>query len=273
MTRLLMLLALLCGAACAADVPFVAHNSYGVRDGVDRLDAALSSGLTSVEVDTCWGILRHRAIVTHDHFHLGLTGTELAEYLDRVWVAWDKAAGRREIFLDVKTGTAETARRIHAVLEPHAARLSTLQPGGTFRPGAITVYLTGNPDVQREYEKHARARGTYLAFGEHAFDKGDWKRDARGYVPTSPPGFRRFVNLNVRCLLKKKGAELEPDNLPGDRAAAVAAWCAEAGYPVRVWIVNDTRLWDKLVAAGIPMIATDDYARAVQWWKSRTSRR
>lgn len=272
MIRALALLVLV-SAAGAGELPFVAHNSYGVRDGVDRLETALSSGLTSIEVDTCWGILRRRAIVTHDRFHLGVSGPELSEYLTRVWTAWEKAPGRRELFLDVKTGTAETARRIHEVLEPHAARLSTLQPGGVFEPGPITVYLTGNPDVQREYEKHARARGTYLAFGEHAFDKGDWKRDARGYVPTSPPGFRRFVNLNVRCLLAKKGAELEAANLPGDRAAAVAAGCAEAGYPVRVWIVNDARLWDKLVAAGIPMIATDDYQRAVQWWNARSSRR
>lgn len=271
MRRWLAVLVLgLAGAARAGDLPFVAHNSYGKDGGVDRLEAALSSGLSSVEVDITWGIVRHRAIVTHDRFHSGLTGPELSEYLKRVWSRWEGAPGRHELFIDVKTGTADTARRLHEVLAPHAARLSTMTPDGAFHAGAITVYLTGSPDVQRAYETVARARGTFLAFGEYAYDKNDWKDDPRGYVPTSPPGYRRFVNMNCRLFLAKRAPELDPANLSGERLAAVASGCAARGYPVRVWVVNargaDTRSWDAMTRAGIPMIATDEYARAVKYW-------
>jgi hypothetical protein len=50
---------------------------------------------------------------------------------------------------------------------------------------------------------------------------------------------------------------------------------AGRGYALRVYTVNaakagrafDARLWERCVAARVPMIATDDYQLASDWWR------
>lgn len=253
--------------------PFVGHNTYGEQGGRDRLAAALASGIPGLEIDVSWGKLRRNAVVTHNKVTTGFGHPELGGYVAPIWPAW-QAEADRVLMIDLKSGEDGVARRVHEVLSPHAARLSRMQPGGAFRQGRITVYLSGSGGAQAAYERHARARGEYLAFGAHAFEREDWWPDAAGYAPAGPPDWRRYVNMDIRCFMKRRQeGETDLSQLAPARISAAAAACATAGYPIRVWTVNarrgaalDAAPWRACVDAGIGMIATDDYADAMKFW-------
>lgn len=268
--------------------PFVGHNTYGQHEGCDRLASALASGIPGLELDVSWGRLRRSAVVTHNRLTSGFGHPELGAYASPIWPAWQGGAGGqggrdeggqsgdgpRVLMFDLKSGEEGMARRLHEVLAPHADQLSRMQPGGVFRQGRITVYVSGRDDAQAAYERHARSRGEYLAFGACSHERDDWRPDAAAYAPAEPPGWRRYVNIDIRCFMKRQqDGDADFSQLAPSRLAAAVAACGTAGYPIRVWTVNarrdgafDPAPWRSCVDAGIAMIATDDHVDAMKFW-------
>ncbi|MBI3890486.1 MAG: hypothetical protein HY303_03035 [Candidatus Wallbacteria bacterium] len=168
-----------------------------------------------------------------------------------------------------------------------------------FEPGKITVWMSGSGDGKDAYRRSPPG-GVYLAFGDRVFNENDYKKNVADYFPKAPPAFERFITMHVQnCMagaarkgfLGKAEAKLEnlkrhlpfmhgydsDDTLSATRAAEIASKSRASGYPVRLYVVNGggigdhkgTSAWDLLAKAGIPWIATDDYAQAAAWWKGR----
>ena len=255
---------------------FAGHNTYDEDGhGHSKLDLALEAGLHAIEVDESWGVIEHKAIVTHSGAALGLTEPKLEDYLEKVWSTWASAPGDDYLLvLDLKCGSADLAHEIHRILQKHAALLSHMGTDGVYHPGKITVMFTGNGTTESAYEQYARANGGYLAFG-HRGDPSSWQADAGNIVPAEAPGFVRLLNLSVRDLLADStGKSL--DDISPERVKALTDRAHAAGYRVRIWLVNalkkdgtlDTRPWRTLIAGGVDWIATDNYQQAADYWRA-----
>lgn len=258
--------------------PLAAHNAYTWRlyPG-DRLGRALASGLKHVEIDVCYDASRQAVVVTHDNPARG-NEPELEAYLAPVWRQWQAAAGEGyTLIIDFKSAQPAAAARVHEILLPQAALLTSLpkRDGAALQPGKVTVCLTGDTAAHRHYAEGIAADGSYLAFGD--VGGGAWQADAASYVPDAPAGFVRFVTL-------EKGV-FRAD--PKDRAAAafdparlraVADKAHRLGYRVRVYTLNppkqpdggfDTSAWAACIDGGLEMVSTDAYELARDWWRER----
>lgn len=267
--------------AAAKDCPFAAHNAYPYLFwGGDSFERALAAGLKHIEVDITYDPARQAACVTHDSRPKGKEPL-LHGFLEPLWRTWEAADdGGYTLILDCKSSEPGLARSIAAILKGREPLLSCLSlnadgSDGRFTPGKITVCLTGSGEAHRQYRAVATDRGRLFAFGDAGSE--EWKSDPAAYVPADPAGFIRFLTFERRAFLsgpdKTKSADVSLERL-----RAVVELANQRGYRIRIYTCNAKKLigiddsyWRACVAAGVHMIATDDYELARDWWR-RNSR-
>jgi hypothetical protein len=264
--------------------PFAGHNAYPFEgEGAHKLEAALAAGLKHVEVDVTYDPRRQMIVVTHDKTPSG-GEPDLVRFIEPVWRSWAEAPGRGyTLIIELKSRDPRIAAGISAILKSHAALLSRMRQGGAFEPGKITVCLTGSEEGKDEYPRQLAPDEPYLAFADRAYGPLEWKWNPANYVPSAPPGFRRFVTCaihNFTSLPFKEEPQPGIEAISQKRLQTVADLAASRGYALRVYTINaaksdgtvDTRLWKRCVDAHVPMIATDDYKLASDWWASTSVR-
>lgn len=256
--------------------PFAAHNAYPWRlYGPDRLKRALAAGIKHVELDLTYDADRQAVVVTHDAKPNGQEPT-LDELVAQALTHW-QATGLDgfTLILDFKTTAPEAATGVKRVLDAHAEVLSSLpKAGGEFRPGKVTVCLTGSGESHRNYYDQVPADGRLLAFGD--VGHGGWQSDVAAYVPAEPAGFVRFVTLPRICFQDAANSKGD-EHVSLERLRRVVELCDAGGYRLRIYSYNPPRVmgaydhqaWEKSVAAGVHMIATDAYEDAQAWWAER----
>lgn len=266
-------------AANAADMarcPFAAHNAYPFQgQGAEKLEQALEAGLKHIEVDVTYDARREAAVVTHSSKPAG-GEPELGRFIEPIWRHWAEAPGTGyTLIVEFKHKDARIGRALQRILSAHADMLSRMstRPGAPFIPGKITVCLTGNSDGQRAYESQLGLDDHYYAFGDVGYGPGAWKFNAESYVPREPPGFRRFITIEQHNLIALPFVHDELAMSPG-RVEAVARRANAMGYQLRIYVLNAKQAdqWQMAVSSAVPMIATDDYARAAAWWKAHRAR-
>jgi len=292
------------GACRAADPappqtanPFAAHNAYPWRFyAKDRFDKALASGLKHLEVDVTFDLARQAVVATHDEKPTG-NEPELGKLLEPLWQRWGAAPDDGyTLIIDLKTASPELVAGLQKFLEPRRALLSALTkgPDGTFRPGKITVCLTGSTAGHRIFDQQTAAGSDYLAFSDDTGSPGNWQSDASQYVPNKPPGFVRFITLEKSNFLDAPGAKGD-EHVSVDRLKTVADRANQLGYGLRIYTINptrakdaepvppthlgaplspgwDTHFWDLCLDAGVAMIATDAFDQAAAHWKAYLAR-
>jgi hypothetical protein len=277
-------------------MPFAAHNAYPYKGkGTEKLARALRAGFAHIETDLTYDPVRKAVVVTHDANPSG-NEPELDSFLAPLWRQWTASpvAGRTLTF-DFKSSRAGLVEGLHAVLRKHARALSWMdaRAGATFHPGPITVCLSGDAAAKEAYARLAARQGRYLAFLDQVYNENAWKSDAAAYVPVAPASLQRFLTLHSHNFLgerRRGGAiggawentkdfarglafwERQPDpdqTLSPARLSAAAKAAARRGYAIRIYVVNSSRDWEACAAAGIPMLATDEYEDAARWWRER----
>lgn len=265
----------------APHCPMAAHNAYTWRlYGNQRLPRALAAGLQHIEVDVSWDPTRQVIVVTHDHPPRG-GEPELAPFLVPLWKSWKSRGGTGyTLIIDFKTSDPACAAQLTAVLQPHADQLSSLpKAGGDFRPGAITVCLTGSQTAHQHYFDSLPNDGSLLAFGDRGL--GGWPEDTATAVPADPPGFVRFLTIEKSFFCESPGAR---GNAPLSvaRLRSFMQVADARGYRVRVYTLNPTRgadgqydltAWDRCLEAGVHMLATDAYELARDYWNRHAAPR
>ena len=281
--------------------PFAAHNAYPWRlYAKDRFDKALASGLKHLEVDVTFDPARQAVVATHDEKPTGKE-PELGKLLEPLWDRWGTAPDDGyTLIIDLKTASPELVAGLRKIIEPRRALLSALNkgPDGKFRPGKITVCLTGSTAGHRTFDEQTAAGSDYLAFSDDTGCPGNWQSDASQYVPTKPPGFVRFITLEKSNFMDASGAAGN-EHLSLSRLKEVASRANDGGYQLRIYTINptrakgsvpevsiaaanelgplspgwDTRFWDLCLDAGVAMIATDAFDVAAAHWKAYAARR
>lgn len=277
--------------------PFAAHNAYPWRFyAKDRFDKALASGLKHLEVDVTYYPARQAVVATHDAKPTG-NEPELGKLLEPLWERWGAAPDDGyTLIIDLKTASPELVAGLTKILEPRRALLSALTkaPDAKFRPGKITVCVTGSTAGHRIYDEQTPEGSDYLAFSDDTGAPGDWQSDANLYVPGKPPGFVRFITLEKSNFLDAPGAKGD-EHVSLARLREVAGRANELGYRLRIYTINparskeaasvppnqsgaplspgwDTHFWDLCLDAGVTMIATDAFDVAAAHWKAYTAR-
>jgi hypothetical protein len=278
----LALWVLLCVAqACtAAENPFAAHNAYPWRlYPKDRFDRALASGLKHLEVDVTFDPARQTAVVTHDAQPSGGEPT-LDALLAPLWEKWAMEDSGHTLIIDFKSSNEEIVGAVTRILERHRDWLSSLEKKdhAEFRPGRITVCLTGDVAAHRLYDMRVPQGGQYLAFSDDTRCPGGWQSDPSSYVPKQPAGFVRFITLEKQNFMDRPN-QTAGEHLSTDRLRRVVELADQRGYQLRVYTLNprrkgnswDTHVWDPCIDARVHMIATDAYEVARDYWKVRAS--
>lgn len=275
-----------------ADNPFAAHNAYPWRlYGPDRFDRALAAGLKHLEVDVTYDPQRQAVVATHDSRPSG-NEPELGQLLAPLWEQWGSAdEDGYTLIIDFKSSSPELAAATLRVLEPHRGLLSTLRKSAfpqdadtvsadtvsadtaadTFRPGKITVCLTGSGRCHEEFDRLVAAGDEYLAFADYGHST--WRDDPAGYVPEEPPAFHRFLTFEYGAFMESPG-QRGAEHFSTERLAQVVELANARGYRLRVYTINPARsrdglrdeLWRACVEAGAHMISTDAYELARDWW-------
>lgn len=261
--------------------PFAAHNAYPYRlYPKGRFESALDAGLKHVELDITYDPRRKTVVVTHDAQPNGKE-PELGTLLATLFERWAAAPGDGyTIILDFKTSSPEIVAGVAELLDPHRDVLTLLakQSDGRPRTGKITVCFTGNTAAHRLYEESVAAGDDYLGFGDGG--AGGWLENPADHVPEEPARFVRFLTYEQSVFADAPGAK-GPEHLSLARLKAVVDAANARGYRVRVYTLNpprrdggrDFQAWEKCVAAGMHMIATDAYAESRQWWNEQQNRR
>jgi hypothetical protein len=263
--------------AVANENPFAAHNAYPWRlYPKDRFERALNSGLKHLEVDITYDPERHAVVATHDAKPTG-GEPELPALLEPLWTKWGASPEEGyTLILDFKSSSDEVVRGVKQLLDEHAELLSSLRKGSTdFKPGKITVCLTGNGAAHALYDRLIAAGEPYRAFSDDTGCPGSWQNDPTTYVPDQPAGYVRFVTLEKQNFLDAPRARGDHHVSISRLRAAVDAANA-GGYRIRVYTLNparrgdgwDTLYWDACLAAGVHMIATDAYDLAHEHWQA-----
>ena len=157
-----------------------------------------------------------------------------------------------------------------------ADTVSAATAADTFRPGKITVCLTGSGRCHEEFDRLVAAGDEYLAFAD--FGHSTWRDDPAGYVPDEPPAFHRFLTFEYGVFMESPG-QRGAEHFSTERLAQVVELANARGYRLRVYTINPARsrdglrdeLWRACVEAGAHMISTDAYELARDWWREHVT--
>ncbi len=269
------LLAAVLAAAFPAVWRYNAHNCYPERGQYyDRLDRARRSGLRAVEIDVTWSEKRRATVISHEKEPAGGEPT-LAEYFWQPMLPELQRLPRGSpgglLLIDFKTAHPGPVEELYRDLERRRELLTLF--GKSIDYGPLTVLLTGDPGAIAAFEKLHPRSGPYLAMGNRQPSFAGFQEDLQTYFPDDATEFYRVYNF--------EWAHIEPDAalrrsgpLPETarrRLQAFADLAHRKGYWLRTWTLNAATFggregllerWDAAGAAGVEMIATDEYELA-----------
>ncbi|HEY0966282.1 MAG TPA: phosphatidylinositol-specific phospholipase C/glycerophosphodiester phosphodiesterase family protein [Opitutaceae bacterium] len=236
-------------AAAANAAPILhSHNDY---ERARPLGEALEHRAGSVEADIY--LVEGRLLVAHDREDVRSERTLQTLYLDPLRERARRHGGRVYadstepliLLVDIKSEAGATYAALAAVLAGYAGLLSRFE-GARSVPGAVTVIVSGNRDraaLESARVRHAAmdGRGTDLGGG-------------------SPASLIPLVSDNWSTFFTWRGE----GPMPGDqrrRLHELSATAKREGRLLRFWNTPDLpAVWAELLAAGIPVMGTDDLA-------------
>jgi hypothetical protein len=233
------------------------HNDYAQER---PLWDALENHFYSVEADV-W--LQGGQLMI-SHFGFNLTGSLKALYLDplqeRVRRLGSVYGDSREFLLwvDIKDGSVEMPAKLQELFLKYPM-LTRFTDSGIV-PGPVTVILTGNAVVKREYTKAYRLR-----LASHDSRRFNSRDQASG-----DPGWRWYA-LNWGDYFDWDGRSPIPDGAR-NRLRAMVRRIHARGRSIRFWNVPDTAAaWAETYDAGVDLVNTDSLQELAAFLDSKAS--
>lgn len=164
------------------------------------------------------------------------------------------------LFLDVKTPADSSYQTIHKKLKTYS-HILTCYEGGSLHQGQINIILSGN---RLSYENFSRLPIRYAALDGRAEDLG--KNTNPHIMPIISDDWRKHFSWQGQGEMpieeeKKLNEMLELAH--------------QHGQKLRFWATHDqpdlarTKLWDKLLTAGIDLVNTDDVTGLASYLKDK----
>ncbi|KKB40004.1 phosphatidylinositol-specific phospholipase C/glycerophosphodiester phosphodiesterase family protein [Bacillus thermotolerans] len=230
-----------------------AHNDY--EHDRPLLDA-LSHDFTSVESDV-W-LVDGELLVAHDKEDVDPNRTLQSLYLDPLMEKAKKNSGsihpgyKHEfiLWIDIKSDGAETYQAIHKQLRKYQSMLTKFTPGGV-KPGAVTVYISGNRP--RDLMENQKVR--YAAYDGRMSDFGT--EVSNEFMP--------IISDNWTNHFTWTGSGEMPE-AEREKLYTIVSTSHANGQKVRFWATPDLptpqreAIWQELLKAGVDFINTDDLA-------------
>jgi glycerophosphoryl diester phosphodiesterase len=266
--------------AMAADIPV--HGHRGARsvlpeNTIPAFEYAIAQGADWIELDL-WVTRDNKVVVTHDPemnaaYCRGPKGAERAVRrmtLDEL-KRWDCGAAANPAYPRQK---AVPGTRVPTLDEALA-----LAPKGSFRFNIEIKNLPNRPELAPPVEEYARlvvdtirrhkldSRVMIQSFDWrllHAVAKlaPDWPRTALFPVPGKPLDMG-YVEIAREANVKAVSAHY--DTVTPEKVKRAH----DAGLKVVAWTANTPDVWERLVAAGVDEIITDDPAGLLAWLRER----
>ena len=235
-----------------------AHNDYEhTRPLLDALD----HGFTSVEADV-W-LVDGELLVAHDKKDVNPERTLKSLYLDPLM---EKVKSNRGsvypgyehdfiLWIDIKSEDVDTYRVIHEQLRKYQNMLTKFTPSGV-KPGAITVYISGNRPRDLMESQPVR----YAAYDGRMSDFGSG--DSNEFIPVISDNWTKYFTwMGVGEMPKEEREKLN----------TIVSTSHANGQKVRFWATPDISgpqreaIWNELMKAGVDFINTDDLAGLQQY--------
>ena len=261
-----------------------AHNCYPEKGlWADRIDRALGTGVTPIVIEQDVALAGDRSVVSHDDKLTGSEPTLESHFFVRVQPLMDHALdARREaewplvvLHLDFKTNEPAHHRAVWALLQKYRRWLTTAERGTDpsqimpLTPGPLLVFgSVPNASVFRIEDPDERARVLATASPETL-------------IASRATNYRRWVNFPWQ-VVERGGPRQAADWNDADRArlAAIVNRAHAQGLGVRFYTLNGhdpaahpewtasynygsidavRSRWRAAIAAGVDLIATDQY--------------
>ena len=237
-----------------------AHNDYEhTRPLLDALD----HGFTSVEADV-W-LVDGELLVAHDEEDLRPERTLQSLYLDplmeRVKLNKRSVYPNYEhdfiLWIDIKSEGEDTYQAIHNQLRKYQKMLTKFTPSGV-KPGAITVYISGNRP--RTLMENQRVR--YAAYDGRMSDLGT--DVSNEFIPVISDNWTKYFTWNGTGEMPQ--AERE-------QLYSMVETTHANGQKIRFWATPDTpspqrvAIWNELLKAGVDFLNTDDLSGLEKYLK------
>jgi len=230
-----------------------AHNDY---EHTRPLTDALEHGFTSVEADV-W-LVDGELLVAHDKEDIRPDRTLKSLYLDplkkrvkdnngAVYPGYNKEF---TLWIDVKSEDAATYQVIHEQLKKYQNMLTKFLPSGV-KPGAITVYISGNRPKELMESQPVR----YAAYDGRMSDLESG--DSNEFMPIISDNWTKYFTWMGEGEMPKSERE---------KLNHIVSTAHANGQKVRFWATPDIAspardaVWKELLNAGVDFINTDDLA-------------
>lgn len=235
-----------------------AHNDY--RHERPLLDA-LDHGFTSVEADVL--LIDDELYVGHDmppgehqlptlgETYLDPLKERINQHNGQIYSGYDSPF---YLMIDIKTEAAPTYTQLKEVLLPYQSMLSKTEDG-TYEPGAVTVFLSGNRPMEQVQQESSRL----VSIDGRPDDLG--KGYSAEFVPVISQHYRAIIDWDgIEPLSRKQRTALEK----------LTKQAHQEGKKVRLWATPENQLvWKTLLDAGVDLINTDQLAELQQFLNQR----
>lgn len=228
-----------------------AHNDYEhTRPLLDALD----QGFTSVESDV-W-LVDGELLVAHNKEDLSPDRTLQSLYLDPLMEQVN--LNHRSVYpnyehdfilwIDIKSDGEDTYQAIHDQLQKYQKMLTKFTPSGV-KPGAITVYISGNRPRTLMESQPVR----YAAYDGRMSDLGT--DVSNEFMPVISDNWTKYFTWNG--IGEMPAAEKE-------KLYSMVETTHSNGQKIRFWATPDApspqrvAIWNELLKAGVDFINTDD---------------
>ncbi|MBD1380481.1 phosphatidylinositol-specific phospholipase C/glycerophosphodiester phosphodiesterase family protein [Metabacillus arenae] len=228
-----------------------AHNDY---EHSRPLQDALSHGFTSVEADV-W-LVDGKLLIAHDREDVRSERTLQSLYLKPLMERVKN--NHRSVYpnykhdfilwIDIKSADEATYRAIHKQLRKYQRMLTKFTPAGV-KPGAVTVYISGNRP--RDLMENQPVR--YAAYDGRMSDLGSGT--ANEFMPVISDNWTKHFSWN---------GEGEMPVEEREKLNTIVSTAHANNQKVRFWATPDIpspqreAIWHELLKAGVDFINTDD---------------
>ncbi|MEQ9442274.1 MAG: phosphatidylinositol-specific phospholipase C/glycerophosphodiester phosphodiesterase family protein [Cyclobacteriaceae bacterium] len=257
---LLMITFPFAGMAQVTPLPHAhAHNDYWhERPLLDALD----HGFTSVEADVL--LIDDELYVGHDmpegnhqlptlrEAYLEPLRKRINQHGGAVYPGYDDPI---YLMIDIKTDAQDTYNRLKVVLQPYQAILSR-SVSGTYQPGAVTIFLSGNRPIEQVQQDLAPLVGI----------DGRPEDLEQGYSATFMP----VISQHFQGVLDWDGTQ--PISRKQRRTLErLTQQAHQEGKKVRLWATPENPLvWKTLLEGGVDFLNTDQLADLQQFLEQQS---